>query len=97
MVEIVKNKTGEYQLHFKSSTGSSLLKSISFKSEEDAEAILNRIIAKPIFERKTNHHGKFMILLKTASGEQVGQSNKYSSEAGMENGIKNLIRSFSDS
>ncbi|MEM1258705.1 MAG: YegP family protein [Bacteroidota bacterium] len=96
MVEIVKNNTGDYQLHFKSSTGSSLLKSIPFKSEADAEATLHQIMAKPIFERRTNHQGKFMISLKTASGEQVGQSNMYSSEAGMENGIKNLMKSFSN-
>ncbi|MEO0570558.1 MAG: DUF1508 domain-containing protein [Bacteroidota bacterium] len=94
MVEIVKNETGEYQLHFKSSTGSSLLKSIPYKSQADAEAILHQITTKPIFERRTDYQGKFMIVLKTDSGEQVGQSNRYSSEAGMENGIKNLIKSL---
>ena len=96
MVEIVKNDSGEYQLHFKSSTGSSLLKSTFYKNRADAEAILTQAIAKPVFERKTNHQGKFVIYLKTATGEQVGQSNTYSSEAGMENGIKNLLKSLSN-
>lgn len=95
MVEIVKNDIGEYLLHFKSVTGSSLLKSVPFKNQATAEDILHRIVTQPVFERKTNHQGKFIIVLKTASGEQVGQSNTYSSEAGMENGIKNLMRSFS--
>ncbi len=95
MVEIVKNKKGDFQLHVKSSTGSSLLKSVPFKSEADAKSVLNKAISKPIFERKTNHQGKFVIALKTPEGEQIGQSNTYTSEAGMENGIKNLMQSLS--
>ena len=95
MVEIVENGSGEYQLNFKSPNGSLLLKSTLFKSKAEAESILSSAIAKPIFERKTNHQGKFVISLKTANGEQIGQSNTYSSEAGMENGIKNLIKSLS--
>lgn len=94
MVEIVKNEKGNYQLHITSSTGSPLLISVPFKSEADAESKLNQTLSKPIFERMTNHQGKFVITLKTAQGEQIGQSNTYSSEAGMENGIKNLMKSL---
>jgi uncharacterized protein YegP (UPF0339 family) len=95
MVEIVKNNKGNFELHIKSSTGSSLLKSVPFKSEADAKSILNQALSKTIFERKTNHQGKFIIALKTAEGNQIGESNTYTSEAGMENGIKNLMKSLS--
>lgn len=95
MVKIVENNPGDFQFHFISSSGSSLLKSISFPSEADAQAILTKAMANPVFERGTNHQGKFLITLKTVGGEQIGQSNTYSSEAGMENGIKNLMRSLS--
>ncbi len=42
------------------------------------------------FERKTNHSGAFMFSLKDENGKIVGYSQCYNSEAGMENGIKNL-------
>ena len=90
MVEILENSSGEYQLHFKSSNGNLLLKSVSFKNEAEAKGVLNQTFSNPIFERTTDHQGKFIIHLKTKTGERVGQSNTYSSEAGMENGIKNL-------
>jgi len=97
MVKIVKNSSEDFQLHITSLSGSSLLKSISFPSEEDAKAILTKTRLNPVFERKTNHKGKFVISLKTSTGEHVGHSNTYSSEAGMENGIKNLMKSLSTS
>jgi uncharacterized protein YegP (UPF0339 family) len=96
MVEIVRNKKGNYQLHIKSSTGISLLKSVPFESETDAKSVLNQAISQPVFERRTNHQGKFVIALKTVKGEQIGQSNTYTSEAGMENGIKNLLKSLAN-
>ncbi|UOY06282.1 YegP family protein [Muricauda sp. SCSIO 64092] len=95
MVEILKIAEGKFQLRIDSESGSPLLHSIPFKSESDAKRVLDKVIAKPIFERKTDHQGKFVITLKTATGENVGQSNTYSSEAGMENGIKNLLKSLS--
>lgn len=94
MVEIEKKDSGECQLHFKSSSGNVLLKSIAFKTEDEAKNILKETMARPVFERKTQHGGKFVISLMTGSGKQVGFSNTYSSEAGMENGIKNLRNSL---
>ncbi|MBU3024629.1 YegP family protein [Zobellia galactanivorans] len=46
------------------------------------------------FERKTNHDGQFLFYLKDANGQILGHSLPYGSEAGMENGIKNLINSL---
>lgn len=96
MVEIVKIRTGDFQLNIKSASGNSLLKSVPFKSENEAKQILKQTISKPVFERKTNHQGQFVICLKTENGEQVGTSHTYSSEAGMENGIKNLMKSLTN-
>jgi len=42
------------------------------------------------FERKTNHKGEFQFSLKDSDGKIIGHSQNYNSEAGMENGIKNL-------
>lgn len=90
MVEIVKNSEGVFQFNIKSKSGHSLLQSISFKSEKEAKNTLQQTISNPIFERQTNLQGKFVISLKIKNGSFVGTSNTYSSEAGMENGIKNL-------
>jgi len=46
------------------------------------------------FERTTNHGGDFQFRLKNINGELIGNSLSYSSEAGMENGIKNLRQSI---
>ena len=97
MVEIVKMKTGYFQFTIIAKSGGSLLKSKPFKKHIEAKAALIKAVANPIFERKTNHQGKFVIALKTPEGEQIGQSNTYTSEAGMENGIKNLMNILSKS
>lgn len=96
MVEIVKDSNGNFQLQIKSASGNPLLRSKPFTSETRAKAILEEAISKPIVERKTNHQGKFIIALKTEKGEHVGMSNTYNSEAGMENGIKNLMKNLID-
>ncbi|MGD1946631.1 MAG: YegP family protein [Croceivirga sp.] len=96
MVEIIKTKSGNFQLDIKADSGKTLLKSISFNTEVEATTALRQTIANPLFERKTNHQGKFVISLKTKSGLSIGTSNTYSSEAGMENGIKNLMKSLTE-
>ncbi len=48
-----------------------------------------------VFERKTDYNGKFLFILKNSEGKVLGNSMLYNSEAGMENGIKNLKTSIS--
>lgn len=95
MVEIVKNSEGDYEFRIKSTSGSDLLQSMPFKDEGDALKTLREAISNPIFERRTNHQGKFVISLKNPQGKHIGYSQTYTSEAGMENGIKNLKKSLS--
>ncbi len=94
MVKIKQNPTGYFQLQIISQSGHPLLESVPFDTEEQAKTILNQTVSNPIFERKTNHQGDFVIALKTAQGTNVGVSSTYTSEAGMENGIKNLRRNL---
>ncbi len=96
MVEIVKNTAGKFQLVIKSASGGYLLQSTSFNDEDTAKKMMGLLRENPVFERITNHEGKFVIRLKTIDGECIGESNTYSSEAGMENGIKNLKKSLLD-
>lgn len=90
MVEFVQNEKGKHQFKVMSNSGAKLLVSKSFDSQVVAKSTLNDLRKHPVFERKTNHDGKFIVLLKNAKGEVIGKSNPYDSEAGMENGLLNL-------
>ncbi len=94
MIEINKRGTGMFSFDLKTQGGHTLLKSVEFNDEQEAQSIvksLNPISENGIrFERKTNHDGMFLFNLKNSGGKLIGQSQLYNSEAGMENGIKNL-------
>ena len=95
MYEIRKEKENKYRFSLKTKQGSTLLKSISFSSEEDARASLKELIPlkdRPLrVERATDYNGKFLFNLRNPKGKIVGKSSLFSSEAGMENGIKHLL------
>jgi uncharacterized protein YegP (UPF0339 family) len=94
MFEIIKKGPGSYHFHLRTGDGNSLLQSIDFSSREEINGIVEQLHAlmedHMVFERQTNHRGKFLFLLKDAHGKPLGSSQLYNSEAGMENGIKNL-------
>lgn len=104
MIEIRKGSSNDYSFVLKAESGHPLLTSVVYSNKETAENAVSSLHAvqrsRNTFERKTNHSGKFLFNLKNNSGELLGTSQLYQSEAGMENGIKNLmarINSLSDS
>ena len=94
MIEIKKKGAGKFGFNLNTQSGHTLLKSVEFADEESVIQTVKRL--NPInksniyFERKTNHEGMFLFDLKNSSGQLIGHSPLYNSEAGMENGIKNL-------
>ncbi len=103
MIEIKKISDHTYRFFLKSKSGSTLLNSVDFISEDEAMESVGKLTPllreKGVFERRTDHSGKFLFSLKDTDGKPIGQSGLYSSEAGMENGIKNLrkhLASISD-
>jgi len=94
MIKFQFKEDGLYSFRLKSDKGHTLLKSVSFENKATLEAIvskLNSIVKDPTqYERKTNHKGEFLFILKDENGTIIGNSEGYTSEAGMENGIKNL-------
>ena len=94
MIEIKKYKGNGYAFTLKAEDGGSLLNSITFASEDEVKSTVARLQetkgTQNIFERRTNHEGKFLFSMKDANGQLIGRSGLYSSEAGMENGIKNV-------
>jgi uncharacterized protein YegP (UPF0339 family) len=96
MVEIYNKNKGTYAFSLKSSAGRTLLTSVNFSTAEDIKETLASFkqSGNYHFERRTNHKGLFLFELKNNQGQVIGQSNLYRSEAGMENGIKNLKQSL---
>ena len=94
MIELTKENGNGYRFRITSESGHLLLNSRLFSDEEKAHNMAKKLpqitAAQNVFERKTNHEGKFLFTLKNTDGQIIGQSQLYSSEAGMENGIKNL-------
>jgi uncharacterized protein YegP (UPF0339 family) len=95
MIEIHKKKEKTFNFLIKTETGNTLLNSIVYDNKtkaEEAVANLKKLKTPQIhFERKTNHNGKFLFSLKNRNGSLIGNSQPYQSEAGMENGIKNMV------
>lgn len=94
MIEVFQDRDNKNRFQIKSAAGGVLLKSSPFTDAESLENTLAKIkktaTAHLLFERHTNHDGKFLFKLKLQNGTHVGNSQLYDSEAGMENGIKNL-------
>ncbi len=104
MIEIEKRKHNTYRFKLKTSDGNTLLESVDFDSEDDIKRTVKNLgpllDKQSVFERRTDHEGKFLFKLKDLHGKVIGSSQRYGSEAGMENGIKNLknrIAMISDS
>lgn len=97
MVKLQKKKTGGFSFSVLTPSGNLLMKSIGFDTKDDAEKAiteLSKIVgSRASFERRTEHSGQFAFSLKNSHGKLIGKSGCYTSEAGMENGIKNLRES----
>ncbi|MFK5974150.1 MAG: YegP family protein [Flavobacteriaceae bacterium] len=93
MIE-VKEQNDTYYFIVKAESGHILLNSVPFSNKEELKQSIRDLNASKnvlnVFERKTNHEGKFLFNLKNTEGKLVGSSALYYSEAGMENGIKNF-------
>ncbi len=95
MIEL-KNKQGsnEYQFTLKADNGQVIFHSSLYPSKN--EALQGISIAKESspnrckYERQTATNGKFYFNLKSHNNKIIGASQLYSSESGMENGIKNV-------
>ncbi|UCD60642.1 MAG: YegP family protein [Flavobacteriaceae bacterium] len=94
MIKINKEANNTYNFSLNTTNGDALFYSIGFSSKEEIKNVVSNLnlLEKQhfIFERRTNHDGNFLFNLKNKKGQLIGNSQLYGSEAGMENGIKNL-------
>jgi len=98
MITVENTESKGYQFRVITSSGTTLLKSIAFSTKNELQKTVNDLSLASVstrkVERKTNHQGKFLFQLKNSTGKVLGTSGLYSSEAGMENGIKNLYHNL---
>jgi len=94
MIKINKDDNNTYNFSLNTTSGNALFYSVGFSSEEEVKNVVSGLNMfdkqQYIFERKTDHKGNFLFNLKDKKGQLIGKSQLYGSEAGMENGIKNL-------
>jgi hypothetical protein len=94
MIDIKAVDKDHYIFTLSAEGGNVLLKSIVFQNKKEAKKMVRSLGAiqqkRSVFERRTNHKGEFLFHLKNLKGEVIGSSESFSSEPGMENGIKNL-------
>ena len=98
MISIENSKEKGFRFEVRTPAGSTLLQSVSFSSKKEMEQTVSELSTLPKtlgkVERKTNNDGKFLFQIKNNAGKILGTSGLYSSEAGMENGIKNLYNNL---
>ena len=94
MIHIEEKNEGRFRFILKNATGSPLFESTPFPTQEAAQNTLLQLSsaqrAYAQFERQTDHNGNFLFQLRSIRGERIGTSTTFSSEAGMENGIKDF-------
>ena len=94
MLSITQEDNNQCKFCLKTEKGHVLLTSISFPDEAEMRTNIAELSGKtqnPIrFERKTDTSGKFLFSILNSNRQIIGNSQLYDSEAGMENGIKNL-------
>ncbi len=101
MLKIHTDTDDTFHFSLETESGNNLLSSIKFPDKFEMDKVIRKldsmILTRNHFERNTNTEGKFLFILKDDTGKTIGHSGPYDSEAGMENGIKNLreqIKSF---
>ncbi len=98
MITVENIEENSFQFKVISRSGNTLLKSIPFEQkgelEQTVQQLSNTQTTSQKVERKTNLDGKFLFHLKNNEGKILGTSGLYTSEAGMENGIKNFRKNL---
>lgn len=92
--ELKTAKNGKFFFNLKASNGQIILSSEMYETKSAAEngieSVKKNAADEARYERKKSNKGEDYFILKASNGQQIGKSEMYSSEAGMENGIKSV-------
>ncbi|MEC3964268.1 YegP family protein [Flagellimonas halotolerans] len=92
--EIKTDKAGKYRFNLKAGNGQVILSSQGYSSKSACENGIESVRAHAPddgnFERNTAKDGSPFFNLKASNGQVIGNSEMYSSESAMENGISSV-------
>jgi uncharacterized protein YegP (UPF0339 family) len=92
--EIKKSSNGKFHFNLKAGNGQVILSSEMYEKksacENGIESVKKNAADENRFERKANGKGDPYFILKAANGQEIGRSETYSSNSGMENGIESV-------
>ena len=92
--EIYKDKKGEFRFNLKAANGQTILSSQGYSSiaacENGIESVRTNSQDDNRYERLTAKNGSPYFNLKGANGQVIGNSEMYSGNSGMENGIASV-------
>lgn len=98
--EIYNDKRGEFRFKLKSSNGQTILTGEGYKAKAGCtngiESVRKNSADDGRFERLVSKGGSPYFNLKASNGQVIGNSQMYSSNSGMENGIASVKKNASD-
>ncbi|GAA3521723.1 YegP family protein [Aquimarina addita] len=101
MFELKCKERSNYHFTLKAKNGQVILSSEIYESKSAAiqgiKSVQKNAAEDGRYERKTSKDGKFFFNLKAGNGQVIGSSQMYSSESGMENGIKSVLENAPES
>ena len=94
--QIFQDSVGNYHFRLLASNRQVILKSQAYTRKASAingiKSVIQSVTDEKNFEKKFLEDGNYYFILKAQNGETVGKSNIYASRAGMEMGIKSVVR-----
>ncbi|MEM8890095.1 MAG: YegP family protein [Bacteroidota bacterium] len=94
--QIYKDTGGKYHFRLLASNKQVILMSQPYARKASAikgiKSVIRSVADEKNFVKKYLEDGSYFFVLKASNGETVGKSNIYASRAGMEMGIKSVIR-----
>ena len=98
--EIKTDKAGKFRFNLKAGNGQVILSSQGYSSkdgcENGIESVKKHSQDDGNFERNTAKDGSPFFNLKASNGQVIGNSEMYSSESAMENGIASVKKNAPD-
>ncbi len=98
--ELKQTDSGKYNFTLKAGNGQVILVSQTYESKASAEAgiesVRNNAADDARYERRESKSGEPYFVLKAANGQIIGNSEMYSGEAAMENGVESVKKNGPD-
>jgi uncharacterized protein len=98
--ELKLSKNGKYHFNLKAGNGQVILSSEMYESKPAAlngiESVKKNAADEKRYERRASTKGEPYFILKAGNSQEIGRSEMYKANSGMENGIKSVMANGPD-